>query len=89
MKDILTGSLNAFGLAWWVEITTENPTCLYYFGPFNNAATAEIHKPGYIEDLNREGAQKIQVVVKRCKPKELTVFDETETPIPTIIKNVA
>jgi hypothetical protein len=81
MQHLFTNSLNVVGLAWWVEITTENPTCLYYFGPFSSEASAEQHKPGYIEDLEGEGAQQIQVAIKRCKPKELTVFDEAETPM--------
>lgn len=83
MQHLLTDSLNAVGLAWWVEIKTENPTCLYYFGPFSREASAEQHKPGYIEDLENEGAQRIQTVIKRCKPTELTVFDEMDAPLVT------
>ncbi len=81
MKDLLTRSMNQLGLAWWVEITTENPQCLYYFGPFSSSASANAHKSGYIEDLEQEGAQNIQVSVKRVKPQALTVCDASEMVI--------
>jgi hypothetical protein len=70
--------LNRVGLAWWVEVTTQVPKCTYYFGPFSGAKEAEAELAGYIEDLQNEGAQGIQTSVKRCQPKELTVFDEFE-----------
>ncbi|MGG6297447.1 DUF1816 domain-containing protein [Leptolyngbya sp. AN02str] len=76
MKELLTNFLNSIGFAWWVEVVTDAPRCTYYFGPFLNSAEAEYAKPGYIEDLEREGAQNIRVVVKRCKPGELTLYDE-------------
>lgn len=78
MKELFTNILNLLGQAWWVEIITDKPRCTYYFGPFTSAQEAETFKPGYLEDLEKEGAQGIQVSVKRCKPTELTIFDETE-----------
>lgn len=74
----LANFLNQFGLAWWVEVVTASPRCTYYFGPFLTADEANQAKPGYIEDLEQEGAQGILVDVKRCKPKELTVYEGTE-----------
>jgi Domain of unknown function (DUF1816) len=79
MKDLLTRSLNQLGLAWWVEVTTENPHCRYYFGPFGSSTSAMAHQPGYIEDLQAEGAQNIQAQVKRMKPEALTVCDVPES----------
>jgi len=76
--EVLTTALNALGLAWWVEIITDSPRCTYYFGPFVTEAEATAAKPGYIEDLENENAQGIRVVVKRCKPVKLTIFDETD-----------
>jgi hypothetical protein len=76
MKDFFTQSINAFGLAWWIEVTTESPTCIYYFGPFLTANAATESQAGYLEDLRSEGAVNIQAVVKRCQPKELTVCEE-------------
>jgi Domain of unknown function (DUF1816) len=70
--------LNRLGLAWWVEVTTQAPRCIYYFGPFNSAKEAEIELPGFLEDLEQESAQGIQAVVKRCQPSELTVFDDVD-----------
>ncbi len=77
MKDFLTGLLQTFGLAWWVEISTDSPRCTYFFGPFLSESEAERHKPGYVEDLQAEGAQNIRIAIKRCKPDELTLYDDT------------
>ncbi len=76
MQESLTGLLDFFGLAWWVEITTDSPRCTYYFGPFGSSKEAEMAKPGYVEDLQQEGAQGIAIAIKRCKPTKLTIFDE-------------
>lgn len=76
MKEILISLLNFFGLAWWVEVVTATPRCTYYFGPFLTASEAAAAKVGYIEDLESEGAQGIKVVVKRCKPENLTIADD-------------
>jgi hypothetical protein len=85
MKNFLSSSLNLFGLAWWVEIATEEPNCLYYFGPFETAEMAEAHQAGYIEDLSNEGAYNIVVQVKRCKPRELTILKEPEAAIGAVV----
>lgn len=76
MQESLTNLLHLLGLAWWVEITTDNPRCTYYFGPFLTAKEAEESKAGYIEDLEQEGALNIRVAIKRCKPAILTIFDD-------------
>lgn len=78
MQEFLISLSDFFGLAWWVEITTDSPRCTYYFGPFASAREAEDDKPGYIEDLQGEGAQGIAVTVKRCKPTDLTISDDSE-----------
>ncbi|MBW4538743.1 MAG: DUF1816 domain-containing protein [Myxacorys chilensis ATA2-1-KO14] len=76
MNELLTTLLDAVGLAWWVEIRTENPRCIYYFGPFPAQKMAASSQGGYLEDLEREGAQNITAKVMRCKPKNLTVYDD-------------
>ena len=76
MKEQLTNMLEFLGFAWWVEIITEKPICTYYFGPFVSYEEAADAKDGYIEDLEEEGAEGISAVIKRCKPSELTIFDE-------------
>ncbi len=68
-----TNLLQALGLAWWVEVKTVSPHCVYYFGPFASSAEAEASKPGYVEDLERESAEGITVSVRRGKPNELTI----------------
>jgi Domain of unknown function (DUF1816) len=70
--------LNRLGLAWWVEVTTRTPSCVYYFGPFTSSKEAEAELPGFLEDLEYEEAQGIQAVVKRCQPSELTIFDDVD-----------
>ncbi|BAB73117.1 DUF1816 domain-containing protein [Anabaena sp. FACHB-709] len=76
LKEITINTFNTFGLAWWVEITTQNPCCTYYFGPFLNSAEAKLAIKGYVEDLETEGAQGIGVNVKRCKPNNLTIAED-------------
>lgn len=76
MKEFFINILQILGLAWWIEIVTDKPQCTYYFGPFLAKSDAEAAKGGYIEDLEREGAQGIHCQISRCKPDQLTVFDE-------------
>ncbi|OLP16029.1 hypothetical protein BST81_23515 [Leptolyngbya sp. 'hensonii'] len=78
MKDIYTGVLQVLGLAWWVEVKTDKPRCTYYFGPFESAESAQSAQGGYVEDLEKEGAQGIAVDVKRCKPSSLTVGEDAD-----------
>lgn len=78
LKELLINLFNFVGLAWWVEIATDSPRCTYYFGPFLTQQEAETATQGYMEDLQHEGAQGITSSVKRCKPNNLTVYDELE-----------
>ncbi len=57
---------------WWIEIKTTIPQCLYYFGPFDSYEEAQLHLPGYIEDLIEEKAINILVSIKKCQPNNLT-----------------
>ena len=59
--------------AWWIELQTTHPDCMYYFGPFSSKTEAENSQDGYVQDLATEGAQNIGVNVKWCKPKQLTI----------------
>lgn len=76
MKEFFINILNFLGLAWWVQIVTKNPHCIYYFGPFLTIQEAVAAKGGYLEDLEAEGAQDISVVIKRCKPSNLTISND-------------
>ncbi|MFW6358003.1 MAG: DUF1816 domain-containing protein [Chroococcales cyanobacterium] len=77
MKELLIKILDLIGWAYWVEVITDTPNCTYYFGPFATAKEAKMAQSGYIEDLESEGAQGISVSIKRCKPTDLTIFDES------------
>lgn len=63
-------------LRWWVEIVTEQPYCIYYFGPFVNTQEAQLFLPGYVEDIQQEGSQVNYIEIKQCQPKELTIIPE-------------
>lgn len=78
LKNTVSGFLPKSNMAWWVEITTTEPRCKYYFGPFQNSSEAGAASPGYVEDLESEEAQGIAINIKYCKPNVLTVFDEAE-----------
>jgi hypothetical protein len=75
-KELLINAFQYFGLAWWVEVVTQNPRCTYYFGPFLSSSDAKTAIKGYVEDLEQEGAQGIIVKVKRCKPENLTIAED-------------
>ncbi|MEB3252425.1 MAG: DUF1816 domain-containing protein [Cyanobacteriota bacterium] len=68
------GNLFGLGKAWWLEVSTSQPACTYYFGPFASQEEAEALKAGYIEDLEQEGAQSIQSAIRHCSvPDQLTI----------------
>lgn len=66
--------------AWWVEVTTRQPNCTYYFGPFANSQEAQQSQAGYVQDLRQEGPQEITAEVKWCQPQQLTICQEEELP---------
>jgi Domain of unknown function (DUF1816) len=73
ISEIWIDIMNFLGQAWWVEISTTQPKCTYYFGPFTAEQEAYIERDGYVEDLKSESAQGIQTQVSRCKPISLTI----------------
>jgi hypothetical protein len=76
-KNIFTSILETVGLAVWIEIVTDSPRCTYYCGPFMSESEAHAAKTGYIEDLETEGTKGLSVMVKRCKPEKLTIYDDS------------
>lgn len=74
IEEAFTSGLERVGLAWWVEIVTAQPSCIYYFGPFISSKEAELARSGYIEDLEQEAAVGITVRIQQCKPTQLTIF---------------
>ncbi len=73
IRNILPSLLTFRKKQWWIKITTEQPQCIYYFGPFENEQEAQDYLPGYIEDLESEQAQGIKVAIKLCNPELLTI----------------
>jgi recombinational DNA repair protein RecT len=73
-EEMLISIEERLGLAWWIEIVTDNPYCTYYFGPFSSEKQAQLSYKGYIEDLKQEEAQILTINIKRCQPKELTIY---------------
>lgn len=63
---------------WWLEVITNKPHCIYYFGPFDSLPEAEIAQEGFIEDLTQEGAEGIETEIKLYSPSDLTIFQEEE-----------
>lgn len=89
LKEMFISFVDTIGVAVWVEIVTESPNCKYYFGPFSSTAEAEAAQNGYIQDLESEAATIISAIVKRCKPQDLTIFDESldlaPSPTPRLV----
>ena len=61
---------------YWINITTKQPNCIYYFGPFDSYAEARQMRHGYIEDLVEEKVIGISVKIERCLPTKLTITDQ-------------
>ncbi|MDX1976603.1 MAG: DUF1816 domain-containing protein, partial [Pseudanabaenaceae cyanobacterium bins.68] len=71
--------LERLGLAFWIEISTASPRCIYYFGPYFSRSEAEQAKPGFEEDLVREGATGlVAMIFQRPTPDILTIELENE-----------
>ncbi|HEY9893205.1 MAG TPA: DUF1816 domain-containing protein [Candidatus Sericytochromatia bacterium] len=75
-EEFFTDYLQKMGIAWWVEIITETPKCIYYFGPFVSSYEAESSSSSYIKDLEQEAAEIIAVDIKRGQPRKLTIFED-------------
>ncbi|GAB4214111.1 MAG: DUF1816 domain-containing protein [Synechococcales cyanobacterium] len=74
LKQAMTSLWQGLGLATWIKITTAEPPCTYYFGPFLNEPEAESHQHAFVSDLQAEGAQGIEVVIERGHtPKAFTI----------------
>jgi hypothetical protein len=79
IEQILISLWEELGLAWWIEIITLNPRCIYYFGPFISFKEAKFSQSGYLEDLKEENAVIIGVKINQCQPKTLTIFVEEDS----------
>ncbi|ERT07649.1 hypothetical protein M595_2405 [Lyngbya aestuarii BL J] len=75
-EEIFTSYLEKIGLACWIEIVTESPKCIYYFGPFASGIEAQRSLEGYLEDLQEEKTIIVETNIKRGIPKNLTILPE-------------
>ncbi|MEM9484794.1 MAG: DUF1816 domain-containing protein [Cyanobacteria bacterium P01_F01_bin.116] len=63
-----------FRKSWWLEISTNSPSCVYYFGPFSSQREALQNQSGYVDDLEQEGGEVLQIsVARRQAPVKFTV----------------
>lgn len=74
-KQIIVSLKDMFVSRWWVEISTSEPKCKYYFGPFLTKKEASAMQWGYIEDLEDEGTKGIDTSIRRCQPTCLTQYE--------------
>lgn len=75
-QELSVEILSKLGLAYWLEIITDHPWCIYYFGPFDTVQDAESSQHGYLQDLLEESAQLMSVTIKQLHPKNLTIFQD-------------
>ena len=75
-EEVFVDYLEKMGIAWWIEIITNQPKCIYYFGPFSSSYDAELLSGNYLEDLEQEKAQIVNVDIKRGQPQQLTIFED-------------
>ena len=61
---------NKLGLAWWAKIETDQPSCIYWFGPFITKRSLEENMSSFIKDLTDEGSKNIKYSLVRCKKEE-------------------
>ena len=61
---------------WWIKVVTQEPSCTYYFGPFDSATEAQLIQAEYIQDIQEERAEGISAQIQQCQPQQLTIFDE-------------
>ena len=65
---------NKLGLAWWAKIETDQPSEIYWFGPFITKRSLKENMPSFIKDLSDEGFKNIKHSMVRTKKEEpLTV----------------
>ena len=85
MKNFFSSLFGFAATPWWIKITTAEPNCIYFFGPFESEAEALNHQPGFIEDLEGENAQQIETSLQRSEaPDQLTIELESSKQTATV-----
>jgi len=62
-----------YEFGWWIEIVTDQPIYIYYFGAFQKYWEAEYYKKGYIEDLEKERSRIVNIEIRKLQPKKITI----------------
>lgn len=62
-------------LGWWLQVDTQNPIGIRYFGPFRSQEEAESLKYKYCLDLTHDHIRVLDCRAKFCQPRQL-VIDE-------------
>ncbi|MEB3277636.1 MAG: DUF1816 domain-containing protein [Lyngbya sp.] len=75
-EEFFTSYLEKMGLACWIEVITQSPKCIYYFGPFASGSDAQRSVEGYLEDLRAEKAKIMGLEIRRGIPRNLTILEE-------------
>ena len=58
---------------WWIEILTNKPKYIYYFGGFDSYWEIKSLKYKYIQDLKRKQIEIVDIQVLQCQPEELVI----------------
>ena len=61
---------NKLGLAWWAKIETDQPSVIYWYGPFITKRSLNENMSTFIKDLSDEGFENIKHTLVRCKKEE-------------------
>ena len=62
---------------WWIEVSIGNLFYVYYVEAFESFYEAKRFEDKYLQDLDKEKAEIVNILVKQCKAKELiTKFRE-------------
>ena len=73
-KNLIRNFGNKLGLAWWAKIETDEPSSIYWFGPFITKRSLKEKLSSFIKELSDEGSKNITYSLVRCKKEEpLTV----------------
>ena len=65
---------NKLGLAWWAKVETENPSTIYWYGPFLTKRSLKENLLSFKKDLKDEGSKNIKHTFFRCnKDEPLTI----------------
>jgi Domain of unknown function (DUF1816) len=59
---------------WWLKITTVQPQCVYYFGPFTSKKEAAANIAGYQADLEAEQAKVVEIKLNQAYPPAQLTF---------------